>query len=104
MRGAAQRQLHDARFRELVARQAAAQAQHPPGYSAEIAAYQEVLFALGYLTDRKYVDGFTGGHTRRAVIAFQTRNGLKPDGDLGGPNSRTRAKLAQDPATLRRAQ
>lgn len=77
---------------------------HPPGYSAEIAELQDVLYALGYLTDRKYVDGFTGGITRRAVIAFQSRNGLKPDGDLGGPNSRTRAKLKQDPATLGRAQ
>lgn len=87
-----------------VVRQAAAQVQHPPGYSAEIASYQEVLYSLGYLTDRKYVDGFTGGITRRAVIAFQTRNGLNIDGDLGGPNSRTKAKLKQDPATLRRAQ
>lgn len=78
--------------------------QRPPGYSAEIAECQEVLYALGYLTDRKYVDGFMGGITRRAVVAFQTRNNLKPDGDLGGPNSRTRAKLRQDPATLRRAQ
>lgn len=88
-----------------VVRQAAqAQVQHPPGYSPEIASYQEILFSLGYLTDRKYVDGFTGGITRRAIIAFQTRNDLKPDGDLGGPNSRTRAKLKQDPSTLRRAQ
>lgn len=75
-----------------------------PGYSAKIALYQEKLFALGYLTDRKYVDGFMNDATRVAVRAFQTRNGLPPDGDIGGPNSRTRAKLKQNPATLRRAQ
>jgi hypothetical protein len=83
----------------------AAQVQHPAGYSPEIAEYQEILFSLGYLTDRKYVDGFMGNTTRRAVTAFQKRNNLIPaDGDIGGVNSRTRAKLKENPATLRRAQ
>jgi hypothetical protein len=42
-------------------------------------------------------------NTRRALRAFHTRDGLKPDGHLGGPNSLTRARLKQDPAMLRGA-
>jgi hypothetical protein len=72
----------------------------PPGASAEVYAYQSLLFDLGYLTDRKYVDGYTGGHTRRAVIAFQRRNGLPPDGNVGRD---TWNKLRQPINTLRRA-
>lgn len=45
-----------------------------------------------------------GNNARRALRAFQTRNALNPDGDSGGPNCLTRAKLKQDPVTLRRAQ
>lgn len=72
----------------------------PAGASAEVYAYQSVLFDLGYLTDRKYVDGYTGRHTRTAVIAFQRRNGLRPDGGVGRD---TWNKLRQPINTLRRA-
>ncbi|HEV7859678.1 MAG TPA: peptidoglycan-binding domain-containing protein [Pyrinomonadaceae bacterium] len=74
---------------------------HPPGFSADIAECQKVLYALGYLMDIKYVDGFMSSFTRSAVYAFQSRNGLFPDGELNSP---TRAKLKQHPETLRRAQ
>lgn len=84
-----------------VARQ---QVQHPPGYHREIEEAQEVLFALGYITDRKYVDGIWGPTTRRALTAFQRRNRLEPDGQLGGTASETSRRLRQDPSTLRRAQ
>ena len=77
--------------------------QNPAGYSAEIADIQATLLALGYLTDPKYVDGFMGNITQIAVRAFQTRNGLSPDSDIGGPNSLTRRKLRQNINTLVRA-
>lgn len=78
--------------------------QNPQGYSAEIAEIQSVLFALGYLKDQKYVDGFTGRITRDAVREFQKRNKLKDDGDIGGPNSDTRKKMRQPVGQLVRAQ
>ncbi len=77
--------------------------QNPTGYSAEIADIQATLLALGYLTDPKYVDGFMGNVTQTAVRAFQTRNGLSADSDIGGPNSLTRRKLRQNINTLVRA-
>lgn len=78
--------------------------QNPHGYSPEIAEIQATLFALGYLKEAKYVDGLMGNITRNAVRAFQKRNGLPVDGDIGGPNSFTRRKLKQDINTLVRAQ
>lgn len=69
--------------------------QNQAGYSAELAEIQAKLYALGYLKDAKYVDGYSGGVTRNAVVEFQKRNGLKPDGDLGTPRSLTRRKLNQ---------
>lgn len=72
----------------------------PAGASAEVYAYQSVLFDLGYLSDRKYVDGYTGRRTRTAVIEFQRRNGLRPDGGVGRD---TWNKLRQPLNTLRRA-
>lgn len=79
-------------------------AQNPHGYSPEIAEIQSVLFALGYLKDQKYVDGFMGRITRDAVREFQRRNKLKDDGDIGGPNSETRKKLRLPFDQLGRAQ
>ena len=76
---------------------------NPQGYSPEIAEIQATLFALGYLTDRKFIDGFTGRFTKVAVVSFQKRNGLRPDGDLGTVNSATRRKLRQPIQTLVRA-
>lgn len=75
------------------------------GSDPAIRAMQQRLAALGYL-DLRYVDGVVGrsrSATLDAVAAFQGRNGLKPDRELGGPNSLTRAKLAQPLGTLRRA-
>jgi len=62
------------------------------GADATIKAIQDKLVALGYL-DPKYADGYTGKNTRNAVRGFQSRNGLKVDGDIGGPNSETRKRL-----------
>lgn len=78
--------------------------QNPRGYSPEIADIQATLFALGYIKEAKHVDGFMGDTTRNAVRAFQKRNKLAVDGDIGGPNSFTRRKLRQDINTLVRAQ
>lgn len=64
-----------------------------PGYSAEIADIQAVLFNLGYLKDEKYVDGFWGRITKGAVIEFQKRHNLPPDGEARPQNSLTRKKL-----------
>lgn len=72
----------------------------PPGAHQDVLEAQEVLFALGYLTDRKYVDGYTGRRTSDALRAFQRRNRLPVDGILG---SNTRARLRQPLGTLVRA-
>lgn len=93
---------HNIRARSNSAGYAAVQ--NPRGYSAEIAEIQAVLFALDYLKDQKYVDGFMGGITRDAVREFQKRNKLKDDGDIGGSNSETRKKLRQQIGQLVRAQ
>lgn len=71
-----------------------------PGFSAEIAEYQAVLFRLGYLTDEKYVDGYWGRITSDAVREFQRKNGLKPDGELRGVRTETQRKLRQPIDTL----
>lgn len=62
------------------------------GADAKIKAIQDILVALRYL-DPKFADGFMGENTRRAVRGFQANNGLKVDGDIGGPNSETRKRL-----------
>lgn len=62
------------------------------GADPKIKPIQDVLVALRYL-DPKYADGYMGKNTRDAVRGFQRNNGLKPDGDIGGPNSETRKKL-----------
>lgn len=48
----------------------------------EVTRLQQRLKDLGYLSGK--VDGQYGGGTRRAVIAFQRRNGLDADGIAGG--------------------
>ncbi|WP_420822873.1 peptidoglycan-binding domain-containing protein [Sphingomonas solaris] len=75
------------------------------GSDPAIRAMQEKLAALGYL-DARQVDGVVGrsrSATLEAVAAFQRRNGLKPDRELGGPHSLTRRKLAQPLISLQRA-
>lgn len=66
------------------------------GADAEIKRIQDRLVALGY-RDPGQADG-TIGRSRSAKLdavgAFQRRNGLKVDRDLGGPNSATRRKLS----------
>lgn len=62
------------------------------GADIKIKAIQDVLVQLGYL-DPKYANGYMNRQTKDAVIGFQRNNGLKPDGDIGGPNSNTRKKL-----------
>lgn len=65
------------------------------GFNAEIKQIQDKLVALGYL-EARYADGIINrgdSPTVKAVREFQRRNGLNPDGDLGGVNSRTRKKL-----------
>lgn len=62
------------------------------GADAKIKAIQDVLVQLRYL-DPKYANGYMNKQTKDAVIGFQRNNGLKPDGDIGGPNSQTRKKL-----------
>lgn len=75
-------------------------AQVLPGFSAEIAEYQAILFRLGYLTDNKYIDGYWGEITSDAVREFQRKNGLVPDGELRGGQSKTKDKLKQPIDTL----
>lgn len=62
------------------------------GADAKIKSIQDILVALRYL-DPKFADGFMGENTRKAVRGYQANNGLKVDGDIGGPNSATRIKL-----------
>jgi hypothetical protein len=73
-----------------------------PGGDPQIKAMQDKLVALGYL-DPRQADGFVGrsrSATLDAVAEFQRRNSLKPDRDLGGPNSETRKRLAMPIANL----
>lgn len=72
------------------------------GYSAEISQIQAKLRVLGYIRHDEYVDGYMGDVTRTAVIEFQRRNGLSPDGDIGTANSDTRRKLNQPMNSLKR--
>lgn len=86
--------------------QAARGSQAPvAGTDASIKRIQDRLVELGYLHPR-HADG-TVGRTRSATLdaveAFQRRNGLRPDRNLGGPNSDTRRKLALPAARLVRA-
>lgn len=62
------------------------------GADPKIKQIQDILVQLRYL-DPKYADGFMGKNTRDAVRGFQRNNGLKVDGDIGGPNSETRKRL-----------
>ncbi len=67
----------------------------PAGGNADIKKFQNKLVQLGFLFAR-FADGIIGrknSQTRQAVTEFQKLNNLVPDGDLGGPNSLTRAKL-----------
>ena len=59
----------------------------------EVSKLQQRLKDLGYLSSK--VDGKYGGGTKRAVIAFQRRNGLETDGEAG---AETLAKLYSDDA------
>ena len=59
----------------------------------EVKKLQQRLKDLGYLSGK--VDGLFGGGTKRAVIAFQRRNGLETDGSAG---PETLAKLYSDDA------
>ena len=59
----------------------------------EVTRLQQRLKDLGYLNSK--VDGKYGGGTKRAVISFQRRNGLKTDGVAG---ETTLAKLYADDA------
>jgi len=62
------------------------------GADPKIKAIQDILVALHYL-DPKFADGFMGENTRKAVRGYQAQNGLKVDGNVGGPNSETRKRL-----------
>jgi hypothetical protein len=68
--------------------------QKPLGKGADpiIKAIQDRLVELIYLNP-KHADGYLGKNTRDAIRGFQKNNGLKVDGDIGGPNSETRKKL-----------
>ena len=59
----------------------------------DVTKLQQRLKDLGYLNGK--VDGQFGGGTKRAVIAFQRRNGLNADGEAG---AETQAKLFSDDA------
>ena len=59
----------------------------------DVVKLQQRLKDLGYLNGK--VDGKFGGGTKRAVIAFQRRNGLNTDGEAG---AETQAKLFSDDA------
>lgn len=77
----------------------------PPGADPAIKRIQDTLVALGYLAPGQ-ADGLVGrsnSTTLDAVRAFQARNGLEPDRDLGGPNSATRQALARPIGSLQRA-
>lgn len=58
---------------------------------AEVRELQGNLIMLGYLTDR--ADGVFGYNTRSAVLRYQQRNGLSPDGVAG---SVTRTAIAKE--------
>lgn len=75
-------------------------AKKPKGYSQEVFDCQKVLFALGYFSDYKYVDGYWGRITKTALEAFQARNGLKVDGIIG---RNVKLKMQQPIGNLRRA-
>jgi len=75
------------------------------GSDPQVRAIQDKLVVLGYL-DARHADGVIGrtrSATLDAVAAFQGRNGLTVDRDLGGPNSETRRKLALPIGQLVRA-
>lgn len=77
----------------------------PGGGDPQVKAMQDRLVALGYL-EARHADGLVGrgkSATLDAVEAFQRRNGLKPDRDLGGAHSLTRQRLALPVAKLVRA-
>ncbi len=77
----------------------------PGGGDPQIKGLQDRLVALGYLQAR-HADGLVGrgkSPTLDAVQAFQLRNGLAADRDLGGPNSLTRQRLAMPVTKLVRA-
>ena len=74
----------------------------PHGGDAAIKQIQDKLVALGYLAPGQ-ADGLLGrthSATLDAVRAFQARNGLKPDRDLGGANSDTRKALGRPASEL----
>jgi Putative peptidoglycan binding domain len=62
------------------------------GADVTIKAIQDKLVSLGLL-DPKFANGYTGRHTTDAIRAYQKNNGLKVDGNFGGPNSETRKRL-----------
>lgn len=77
--------------------------QLPRGADPTIKQMQDKLVALGYLAPG-HADGLIGrsrSATLDAVRVFQSRNALKPDGDLGGPNSDTRKALLRPVDRLR---
>ncbi|MGI9036761.1 MAG: peptidoglycan-binding domain-containing protein [Pyrinomonadaceae bacterium] len=76
------------------------------GADVEIKRMQDKLAALGCLAASNADGIISRGNspTKQAVRAFQMRNGLKPDGDLGGVNSETRKKLQLPISQLTAAQ
>lgn len=54
--------------------------------STDVAELQGILIVLGYDVGRKGADGNFGGETLSAVRAFQSDNGLTPDG-VAGPDT-----------------
>lgn len=67
----------------------------PQGADLEIKKIQDILIQLNYL-EARYANGIVSkgnSPTIKAVREFQKNNGLAVDGDLGGQNSNTRAKL-----------
>jgi Putative peptidoglycan binding domain len=67
----------------------------PKGADKEVKRIQDMLVALNYL-EARFADGIVSrgnSPTIQAIRAFQSNNALAVDGDLGGPNSNTRARL-----------
>lgn len=103
---------YDARFpyiRDVIRKRSPtapyAPVQLPSGADPAIKRIQDTLVSLGYLSPRQ-ADGLVGrthSATLDAVSAFQSRNGLKPDRELGGQNSDTRKALLRPIDQLRAA-
>lgn len=103
---------YDARFpyiRDVIRKRSPSAAYRPvalpAGADQTIKRLQDKLVALGYLEPGQ-ADGLIGrthSATLNAVRAFQSRNGLKADREMGGANSATRRALERPASSLRSA-